>query len=92
MSLFLGIDSGTQSVKAVVYDAESKRVISDGRASHSLIKNLPSGHMEQNPDEWTQAMDIAILQALDKLTERLLRESESVDSNMDSFHWMSLEK
>jgi len=67
MSLFLGIDSGTQSVKAVVYDAESKRVISDGRASHSLIKNLPSGHMEQNPDEWTQAMDIAILQALDKV-------------------------
>ncbi len=64
MSLFLGIDSGTQSVKAVVYDAESKRVISDGRASHSLIKNLPSGHMEQNPVEWTEAMDNAILQAL----------------------------
>lgn len=65
MSLFLGIDSGTQSVKAVVFDADSKRVIADGRAPHSLIPNLPSGHMEQNPDDWTAAMDRAILQALE---------------------------
>lgn len=64
MSLFLGIDSGTQSVKAIVYDADSKRVIADGRAPHSLIENLPSGHMEQHPAQWIEAMDTAILEAL----------------------------
>ncbi len=64
MSLFLGIDSGTQSVKAVVYDASSKRTVAEGRAPHSLIEGLPSGHMEQHPQEWIEAMDTAILQAL----------------------------
>ncbi len=73
MSLFVGIDSGTQSVKAVVFDAESKRVIADGRAPHSLIKNLPSGHMEQNPDEWTAAMDIAIGQALEGIDRSAIK-------------------
>jgi len=62
--LYLGIDSGTQSVKAVVYDAETKRVIADGRSPHHLIGGLPSGHMEQDPKQWTHAMDEAILRAL----------------------------
>ena len=67
MSLFIGIDSGTQSVKAVVYDAESKRVIADGRAPHSLIENLPSGHMEQEPRQWIEALDTAIVKALSQV-------------------------
>ena len=64
MALFLGIDSGTQSVKAVVYDMDEKRVIADGRAPHALLDGLPAGHMEQDPDSWTEAMDTAILQAV----------------------------
>ena len=65
MSLFIGIDSGTQSVKAIVYDAEQKKVISDGKAPHHLIEGLPSGHMEQRPEEWLEAMDTAIIAALE---------------------------
>ena len=42
MALFLGIDSGTQSVKAVVYDLESNRVLADGRAPHCLIEVVSS--------------------------------------------------
>ncbi|MCH6255945.1 xylulokinase [Puniceicoccaceae bacterium K14] len=64
MSLFLGIDSGTQSVKAVVYDATAKKIVAEGKAPHSLISGLPSGHMEQHPEEWAKAMDDAILSAL----------------------------
>ena len=64
MSLFIGIDSGTQSVKAVVYDAETKRVIANGRSPHHLISGLPSGHMEQDPQQWVDAMDQAIHEAL----------------------------
>lgn len=73
MSLFLGIDSGTQSVKAIVYDMDSKRVIADGRAPHSLLEGLPAGHMEQDPDSWTQAMDAAILQALANVDRRAIK-------------------
>jgi len=64
MSLFIGVDSGTQSVKAVVYDAEAKRIVAEGKAPHSLIEGLPSGHMEQEPRSWLDAMDTAIAAAL----------------------------
>lgn len=73
MSLFLGIDSGTQSVKAVVFDVESKRVIADGRTPHSLIEDLPSGHIEQHPEEWTDAMDTAILMALESVDRSAIK-------------------
>ena len=60
MSLFLGIDSGTQSVKAVVLDFETRKVVAEARAPHRLIDGLPVGHMEQHPAEWAAAMDSVI--------------------------------
>ncbi|MBS0633428.1 MAG: xylulokinase [Verrucomicrobia bacterium] len=60
MSLFIGIDSGTQSVKAVVLDLEARQVIAEARAPHALIEGLPVGHMEQHPQEWAAAMDEVI--------------------------------
>jgi len=73
MSLYLGIDSGTQSVKAVVLDLESRRVIAEARAPHTLIPGLPVGHMEQHPHEWTQAMDRAIGEVLAKVDRSRVR-------------------
>ena len=60
MSLFIGIDSGTQSVKAVVLDLETRMVIAEARAPHQMIAGLPVGHMEQHPQEWAAAMDAVI--------------------------------
>lgn len=60
MSLYIGIDSGTQSTKAVVLDLEQKKVIAEARAPHQLIGGLPVGHMEQHPQDWTDAMDTVI--------------------------------
>ena len=60
MSLFIGIDSGTQSVKAVVLDLEARRVIAEARAPHQLIAGLPVGHLEQHPQEWVAALDRVI--------------------------------
>lgn len=57
MSLFIGIDSGTQSVKAIVLDLETKQVVAEARAPHALIDGLPVGHMEQHPQDWTLALD-----------------------------------
>ena len=62
MSLFIGIDSGTQSTKAVVLDLSEKKIIAEARAPHSLIAGLPAGHMEQHPREWTAALDTVIAQ------------------------------
>jgi len=73
MSLYLGIDSGTQSVKAVVLDLETRRVIAEARAPHTLIAGLPPGHMEQHPQEWTQAMDRVIGEVLAKVDRKRVR-------------------
>jgi xylulokinase len=60
MSLYVGVDSGTQSVKAIALDIETGRVVAEARVPHRLIAGLPPGHMEQHPQEWADAMDTAI--------------------------------
>jgi xylulokinase len=60
MSLYIGVDSGTQSVKAIALDIETGRILAEARAPHRLIAGLPAGHMEQNPQEWAAAMDTVI--------------------------------
>jgi xylulokinase len=60
MSLYVGVDSGTQSVKAIAVDLDTGRVVAEARAPHHLIEGLPPGHMEQHPEEWVSAMDTAI--------------------------------
>ena len=69
MSLFIGIDSGTQSTKAVVYDLESGKVVAEARAPHALIAGLPAGHMEQHPQDWTEALD-TVLRAVGQQVDR----------------------
>ncbi|HLP26137.1 MAG TPA: FGGY family carbohydrate kinase, partial [Acidobacteriota bacterium] len=60
MSIYLGIDSGTQSTKCVALDLETGRVIAEARAPHTLIAGLPAGHMEQHPQEWAAALEQVI--------------------------------
>ena len=67
MSLFIGIDSGTQSVKAVVLDLETRKVVAEARAPHQLIAGLPAGHMEQHPQDWTAALDAVLGEVAAKL-------------------------
>ena len=60
MSIYIGIDSGTQSTKAVALDLDTGKVVAEARAPHRLIPGLPVGHMEQNPAEWVAALDTTI--------------------------------
>jgi len=73
MSLFIGIDSGTQSVKAVVLDLDTRKVIAEARAPHTLIDALPVGHMEQHPQAWADAMDAVILEVAGKIDRTRVR-------------------
>jgi xylulokinase len=73
MSLFIGIDSGTQSVKAVVLDLDARKVIAEARAPHTLIEGLPVGHMEQHPQEWATAMDAVIQDVTGKIDRSRVR-------------------
>ena len=73
MALYIGIDSGTQSVKAVALDLETRRVIAEARAPHALIPGLPVGHMEQHPQEWADAMDRVIQEVAQKIDRSRVR-------------------
>ena len=69
MSLFIGIDSGTQSVKALVLDAEERRVVARASAAHTLIAGLPARHVEQHPQDWVRALG----RVIDKVASRIDR-------------------
>ncbi len=60
MSIYIGIDSGTQSTKAIALDLDTGKVVAEARAPHRLIQGLPVGHMEQHPQEWVAALDTTI--------------------------------
>jgi xylulokinase len=73
MSLYVGVDSGTQSVKAIALDLETGRVVAEARAPHHLIEGLPPGHMEQHPQEWVSAMDAAIGEVASRIDRARVR-------------------
>lgn len=67
---YIGIDSGTQSTKAVVLDFESGEIVADASQAYSLIPNLPAGHLEQNPSDWIDAVRNTISSCLEQLGDR----------------------
>jgi xylulokinase len=73
MSLFIGIDSGTQSTKAVALDLDARRVVAQAHAPHTLIPGLPAGHIEQDPAEWLQALDSVLRELAGKIDVRRIR-------------------
>ena len=63
-TLIIGIDSGTQSTKALVVDANNGKVLASGSQAYGLIPNLPPGAKEQHPHSWRDAAASAMRQAL----------------------------
>jgi xylulokinase len=63
-NLLLGIDSGTQSTKALVVDARDGKVLASAAQEYDLIPNLPPGAKEQHPHTWRDATASAIRRAL----------------------------
>jgi xylulokinase len=58
--LFIGIDSGTQSTKAVAVDTATGRVVASAQESYGMVSGLPPGHLEQNPADWVAATDAVV--------------------------------
>jgi len=73
MSLFIGIDSGTQSTKAVVFDLDTRTVVAEARHTHNLIPDLPVGHMEQHPKDWATALDTVIQEVAQRIDRTRVR-------------------
>lgn len=54
MTLLLGIDIGTSSAKAVLYDPDLAQVIATAGTEYPILKPAPD-RGEQNPDDWWRA-------------------------------------
>ena len=67
-SVFLGIDCGTQSTKAVLVHATDDRLLAVGRADHDIIER-DDGTREQQPDWWITALVDAVRSAIDEVGE-----------------------
>src|SRR5688500_15128170 len=63
-TLLIGIDSGTQSTKALVVDAKNGDVLGSAAQEYDLIPNLPPGAKEQHPQTWREATASAVRRAL----------------------------
>src|SRR5438046_385841 len=63
-TLLLGIDSGTQSTKALVVDARDGKVLASAAQEYELIPGLPPGAKEQHPHTWREAAASTIRRAL----------------------------
>jgi xylulokinase len=73
MSVYLGIDSGTQSTKAVAFDLRRNRIIAEAHAPHRMIRGLPEGHREQHPREWLKALDRVLREIASRIDGKRVR-------------------
>jgi xylulokinase len=62
--LVIGIDSGTQSTKALVVDANTGKVLASAAEVYDLIPGLPLDAKEQHPHTWRDAAASAMRRAL----------------------------
>jgi xylulokinase len=61
---FIGIDSGTQSTKAVVIDGGQGRVLGSASVPHAMASGGGNGVQEQHPEMWWKALEKAVTGAL----------------------------
>jgi xylulokinase len=60
----VGIDSGTQSTKALVVDARDGKVLASAAQEYDLLPDLPAGAKEQHPHTWREATASTMRRAL----------------------------
>ncbi|KAF6263983.1 hypothetical protein COO60DRAFT_266329 [Scenedesmus sp. NREL 46B-D3] len=66
-SLYLGLDVGTQGVKAVVYDSKLKQIVGRGAQPWGFLESNVPGRAEQDPRTWVQGTVAAAKQALSQV-------------------------
>ncbi|MCI0588180.1 MAG: xylulokinase [Planctomycetes bacterium] len=71
--IFVGLDCGTRSTRALALDAASGKVLATAQRLLTLLPNLPPGHAEQDADHWVAAARDALLETLSGVDRRAVR-------------------
>ena len=61
--MFIGIDCGTQSTKAIVWNSHTKKIIGTGSAKYPVLMHRP-GCQEQKAQWWIEALIKAVREAI----------------------------
>lgn len=69
----IGIDTGTQGTKTLVFDLEKAAVVAESSESYEMIEGLPEGHREQDPALWIKAVDHTMRDCLKQLGDEVSR-------------------
>ncbi len=67
MTYLLGIDIGTSSVKALIWEVDGGQVLATASREYPVQQPQP-GYAEQNPDDWWQATQITVREALQQVS------------------------
>lgn len=65
MSVLLGIDIGTSSVKAALFDSDTRTLLAVSNEEYALHKPAPD-RAEQNPEDWWQATIQTVRRVMDQ--------------------------
>jgi len=68
--IFIGIDSGTQSTKAIALDLDGGGIVAEAQKGYGLLPGLAPGHLEQDPADWIGAVEETVGACLAQLGER----------------------
>ncbi len=68
--IFLGLDCGTQSTKALALDGENGAILASAHRSYDFVPGLPPGAREQNPSDWIAAAEASLAEVLEALGPR----------------------
>jgi xylulokinase len=63
-SLYVGLDVGTQSTKAVLWSPETRGVVGRGSVAYDLLPTTVPGRAEQDPATWIDAVRRSVKAAL----------------------------
>ena len=69
----IGIDTGTQGTKTLVFDLEKAVVVAESSQAYEMIEGLPEGHREQDPALWIKAVDHTIRDCIKQLGDNVSR-------------------
>ncbi len=67
---FLGIDAGTQGL-SIIFTDESLKVLATGEGDYAMVSGLGEGCYEQLPGDWDAAMQAAMTQLREKMSEEM---------------------
>jgi xylulokinase len=90
-NLLIGIDSGTQSTKVLVVNADNGKVLGEASQSYDLLPNLPPGAKEQDPETWRSATAKSIRKAL-KLAKAKASEVRAIGISGQQHGFVPLDK